>query len=118
MPGGSTIARGNMIMVQAIQATLMPAASVTAGASVTSTYTIANLAVGDMVDLYPQAIITAPLSFGAIWVSASNTLSVQWVNASASTSSASPTAVLFEMLVNRPENASLAGIANLPNGVY
>src|SRR5271168_5317296 len=107
MPGSSTLSRGNILMVLALQVTLTPAASVGAGLSVTSTYTIPNLAVGDMVDIYPQAAITAPLSFGAIWVSAANTLSVQWTNASAATSSASPTAVLCELLVNRAENVSL-----------
>jgi hypothetical protein len=117
MPGGNTLSHGNMLMVQGLNATLTPAASVGAGLSVTSTYTIPGLVMGDLMDLYFQAIITAPLAVGAVWVSAANTLSVQWINASASTSSASPTAVSTTVLVNRLENYSLGGQSGLPQAV-
>jgi hypothetical protein len=117
MPGGSTLPRGNMLMAQALNETITAAASVGAGASVTSTYTIPGLVMGDLIDLYFQAAITAPLAVGAVWVSAPNVLSVQWVNASASTSSGSPTAVVTTVLVNRIENYSLAGQSGLPSAV-
>jgi hypothetical protein len=113
MPGGTLSTIGNIQMLQAIQATITPAASVTAGASVTSTYTIAGLVVGDVIFPAFQAAITAPLSSDAIWVSASGVLSIQWTNASAGTSSASPTAILTVLLVCRPDRVA-QGIASYP----
>lgn len=107
MPGSSTIARGNLFVDAALSAVLTPAASVTAGASTTSTYSIQGLAVGDLIGFNPQGVITAPLAVGAVWVSAPNTLSVQWTNASAATSSASPAAVTVYINLSRPENFPL-----------
>lgn len=116
MPGGTSPPLGNVAMVQAIYASLTPAASVTAATSTTSTYTILGLFPGDMIDLYPQAALTALLSVGSVWVSALNTLSVQWVNSSASNSTASPTAIVFAVLVNRSQ-LSPYGVSNWPQAI-
>lgn len=101
MPGGFSNSGGNTWFSSAVYASLTPAASVSGASSSTSTYTINGLVVNDMIDLYPQAALQALLSLGSIWVSAANTLSVQWVNSSASTSSGSPAAINFIILVNR-----------------
>jgi hypothetical protein len=101
MPGGTNNCLGNMQMAQSMYASLTPAASVTSNTSTTSTYTIIGLITNDMIDLYPQSALTTLLAIGSVWVSAANTLSVQWINASGSNSTASPTAINFEIIVNR-----------------
>ena len=106
MPGASDISRGNLALDTALLVTITPAASVTTGASVTSTYSVIGIQPLDLIGFNPQGVITAPLSIGAVWVSAVNTLSVQWTNASAATSSASPAAVLCLLNVTRASNPS------------
>src|ERR1700748_254473 len=117
MPGGTLSTIGNIQMLQAIQASITPAASVTAGSSTTSTYTITGLNIGDAVLFCPQAALTNPLSADAIWVSAANALSIQWTNASAGTSSGSATAVTAILRIIRPDRVS-SGIASYPQGIY
>lgn len=116
MPGGTSPALGNMAMSQAIYAAITPAASVGGASTTTSTYTILGLAIGDLIDLYPQAALTTNLAMGAIWVSAVNTLSVQWINASASTSSASPASITFGIIVNRAQLGPF-GVTNWPQAI-
>ena len=116
MPGGSSPVLGNVAMCQAIYASITPAASVLTDVSVTSTYTILGLFVGDMIDLYPQAAVTTLLTIGAVWVSALNTLSVQWINSTGSTSTSSPTAITFAVLVNRSQ-LSPYGVSNWPQAI-
>jgi hypothetical protein len=116
MPGGTTLAYGNLAMMQAIYSSIAPAASVSGGSSSTSTYTILGLFIGDLIDIYPQAAIQTDLSIGAIWVSALNTLSVQWINSTSSTSSATPAALTCGLIVNR-SNLSPYGVANWPQAI-
>lgn len=116
MPGGTLPWLGNVAMGQVIQATITPAASVGGASSSTSTYTINGLVVGDAVLFCPQAAITGVLSADAIWVSAANTLSIQWSNASASTSSASPTALTCVLVVVRPSNV-YAGVSSYATSI-
>jgi hypothetical protein len=92
---------GNISVMMALYASLTPAASVTNASSTTSTYTINGLQPNDAIDIYPQAALTTALTIGAIWVSAANTLSVQWVNSTAGTSTGSPAAISFIIIVNR-----------------
>lgn len=106
MPGGSYVGLGNMVLGsgQSLYASLLPPATVTTNSSTTSTYTINGLAVNDMIDLYPQATLatsTTYLTVGSVWVSAANTLSVQWVNSTSASSSGTPSAIVFILLVNR-----------------
>ena len=104
MPGGSYSPQGNVLFQSAIFASLTPPATVTTNSSSTSTYTINGLAVNDMIDLYPQVTLatsTTYLTIGSVWVSAANTLSVQWVNSTSSSSSSSPSAINFQIIVNR-----------------
>ena|SRR5665213_3630753 len=116
MPGGSQFAAGNVQMLQAIYASITPAASILTNVSATSTYTILGLVIGDLIDLYPQAAVTTLLSVGAVWVSAANTLSVQWINSTGSTSTASPTAITCGLIVQR-SSLSAYGVANWPTAI-
>lgn len=116
MPGGTLPLIGNNYFCQSLVANLIPAATVTTDASITSTYTIKGLAVGDAVDLFPQAAVTTYLTIGAAWASAADTLSVQWVNSTGSSSTGSPTSIQFIVIVIRPSTA-YAGVANYPTNV-
>lgn len=117
MPGGTLSLIGNLSMAQAIYVSITPAASVTAASSTTSTYTIPGLVVGDGIVFCPQGALTTPLSADAAWVSAANTLSISWTNASAGTSSGSPSATNCLLIILRPERVAF-GLSQLPNGIY
>lgn len=115
MPGGSTPELGNTAFSQVILALITPAASVTAATSTTSTYTINGLTLGQLIVIAPQSAVQALLDIGAAWVSAANTLSIQWVNASASNSSASPTAIYCVLYVVQPTFVSYPLTTANPN---
>lgn len=118
MPGASLPSLGNNFISHSIFQSITPAASVGSASSATSTYTIPGLVVYDQIDLYPQAALQALLSLGSIWVSAANTLSIQWVNSSASTSSSSPAAVNCILMINRCTLAPFPlGSANWPTAL-
>jgi hypothetical protein len=116
MPGGTLPLIGNNAFCQSLVATITPAASVSSGTATTSTYTIKGLVVGDAILFCPQAPLTANLSADAFWVSAADTLSISWSNASSGTSSSSPTAVQSIIVVIRP-SLSYAGVASYPTSV-
>jgi hypothetical protein len=101
MPAGSNNPQGNVLFVTAIYQSITPAASVGNATYTTSTYTINGLVVNDIIDLYPQSALTTTLSIGSVWVGSANTLSVQWINSTAGSSSGSPAAISFIILVNR-----------------
>ena len=116
MPGGSQFPAGNVQMMQAIYASLTPAASILTDVSATSTYTILGLVVGDLIDIYPQGALTTLLSLGAVWVGSANTLIVQWINSTGSTSTASPAAIAFGIIVQR-SSLSAYGVTNWPTAI-
>jgi hypothetical protein len=116
MPGPATLAIGNVGINLIIYQSITPAASVTNASSTTSTYTIQGLLIGDCIDLYPQAALTTTLSIGSVWVSAANTLSVQWINSTAGTSTASPTAISIIIQVSRCELLPF-GYKNFPQAI-
>lgn len=119
MPGASTIALGNIAGNWALYASLLPPATVITNSSSTSTYTINGLLIGDCIDLYPQSTLatsTTYLTIGGCWVSANNTLSIQWVNSTSASSSDSPTAIPFIVQVSRPELLPY-GYKNFPTGI-
>ena len=113
MPGGTLPLIGNNALCQRVYASVTPAASISGAASSTSTYTIKGLVVGDATILCPQGALTNPLSADAVWVSAPDTLSISWTNASSSTSSSSPAATACVIIVIRPSNI-YAGVTNYP----
>ena len=119
MPGGSLSLIGNNLFQQTLYASIKPAASVTTNSSTVSTYTVKGLLPGDLIDLYPQANLatsTTYLTTGAIWVSAADTLSIQWVNSTSATSASAPTAVTFALCVVRPE-AIAGGVTTYPQAL-
>lgn len=119
MPGGSQIAPGNVAANFILYASIKPPATVVTNSSSVSTYTINGLLQGDCIDLYPQANLatsTTYLTIGGAWVSASNTLSIQWVNSTSASSSGSPTAVDFVVQVSRPDLLPY-GYKNYPQAV-
>ena len=116
MPGGTSPQLGNIAMGQILYASLTPAASILTDVSATSTYTINGLVIGDCIDLYPQAALTTLLTIGGAWVSSANTLSVQWVNSTGSTSTSSPTAITFAIQVTRCQLVAY-GVTNFPTSV-
>jgi hypothetical protein len=116
MSGGTLPLIGNNALCQSLYASLTPAATVTTDSSTTSTYTIHGLVVGDAVDIFPQAAVTTYLTIGAVWVSAADTLSIQWVNSTGSSSTSTPTAISCIVLVIRCSNI-YAGYANYPQNV-
>jgi hypothetical protein len=119
MPGGSFLAAGNVAGNFILYASITPAASVTTNSSTVSTYTVTGLLVGDCIDLYPQANLatsTTYLTVGAVWASASNTLSIQWVNSTSATSAAVPTAVPTVIQITRAEQTAF-GYKNYPQAL-
>jgi hypothetical protein len=111
----ATVQTGNGRFDTAIQFAVTPPISLAAGATVTSNYIIPGLLVGDIITECfqgAQPIATTTLS---IWVSAANTLSVQWFNSTAGTSTASPVAILTLIEVFRPEIIPVSG---LPSSVF
>jgi hypothetical protein len=119
MPGGSFSLIGNNLFQQTLYASIKPATSVSTDSSTTSTYTIQGLLPGDLIDLYPQSSLatsTTYLTVGAVWVSAPNTLSIQWVNSTSATSSSTPTAVNTAIGVCRPE-AIAGGVTTYPQAL-
>ena len=104
MPGGSLNPQGNIIFQTVIYASLIPASALATDSSSTQTYTINGLIPNDIVELFPQvslATSTTYLTIGSVWVSAANTLSVQWVNSTGSTSGTITTGVNFLLMVWR-----------------
>ena len=116
MSGGTLPLIGNNALCQSLYASLTPAATVTTDSSTTSTYTIHGLQVGDAVDIFPQGAGQALLTIGSVWVSAADTLSVQWVNSTGSSSSGTPAAIGCIIVVIRCSNI-YAGYANYPTNV-
>jgi len=106
MPGNSDVASGGVAFNEILYASITPPATVLTNSSSVSTYTINGILQGDCIDLYPQsnlATSTTYLTVGAVWCSAANTLSVQWVNSTSASSSGSPTAVPCVLQVTRPK---------------
>lgn len=119
MPGATLNALGNVSFNMLIYANILPPATVTTDSSVTSTYTINGLLIGDCIDLYPQSTLatsTTYLTVGGVWVSAANTLSVQWVNSTSASSSGTPTAIPCIVQVTRADLLPF-GYKNLPQAL-
>jgi hypothetical protein len=112
----ATISTGNGRFDTAIQFPITPPVSLAAGATVTSTYTIPGLAVGDIVTECFQSALPIATTTLSIWVSAPNVLSIQWFNSTAGASTGSPVAIQTVFEIFRPE--VLPVIGNLPASVF
>jgi hypothetical protein len=115
MPSAS-LQTGNGRFDTAIQFNITPPVSLAAGATVTSTYTIPGLAIGDIVTECFQSAQPVATTTLSIWVSAANTLSVQWFNSTLAASSASPVAITTLFEVFRPE--VLPVLSQLPSSIF
>ena len=113
MPGGSTLQRGNEIFDQMVYSSAVTFPTLAANASSTTAITVNGVAVGDLVSWNMQAP-PAHLTIDNVYVSAANTLQVQWGTDATGVTGAT-VAVLWSFC--RGENVSLGGLASLPNGI-
>ena len=104
MPGPATVTRGNIGLEMLLSAILTPP-NVAANTTAVQTYTIQGLNLYDFIEMNQLSHIVG-LSIGNCWVSATNTLSVQFVNSTGSAINSSP-ATQFILNVDRSENGYL-----------
>lgn len=114
MPGSTTIQRGNELLDMLVYSAAVAFPTLAANASSTTAVTVQGAAVGDLVSWNMQAP-AAHLTIDNVYVSAPNTLQVQWGTDGTGVTGATVN-VLWSFC--RGENVSLGGIASLPNGVY
>lgn len=113
MPGPTTVVRGNVALEMVLLLTLSTP-SVGGNTSVVQTYTVNGLQLNDFVEINQQSHIVG-LTIANCWVSAANTLSIQFANVTASTIGVQ-TGVQYIVNVDRIENASL-GQSAYPNQI-
>ena len=100
----TTCARGNILYNFLVYPSLTPTA-ITASTTAVQTFTIPGLAVNDSVSVNSQAAQTTGVSVINTWVSAANTLSVQFANAN--TASATPYVGTYILACDRLEGTVL-----------
>jgi hypothetical protein len=110
MPAGNRSSLGNELFEQAMYVTGVTFPTLAANASSTTAVTLNGVLPGDAVTWNMQAP-AAHLTIDNIYVSAANTLQIQWGTDGTGVTGASNLNVL--MTVARPENSSL-GITALP----
>lgn len=88
MPGPSDRPMGNAALIMCLQESLTPP-NVNANMTAVQTYTINGLLLNDVIDLNQLSHVVG-LSVGNVWVSAANTLSVQFVNSTGSPINSTP----------------------------
>jgi hypothetical protein len=96
----STIGRGNILYDGMLQVTLTPV-SVAASTAVEQNFTIQGLQVNDFVDVNCNSAQTAGLSIGNARVSAANTLTLEFSNATAG--ALTPASAVYNINVLRAE---------------
>jgi len=114
MPGASDRPMGNVALNMLLSASLTPP-NVPANSTVVQTYTVTGVQLNDGLE-FNQLSHVAGLSIGNMWVSAANTISVQYVNST--TSAINGTAAQSYILAVTRANPTLsaAGYA-LPTGI-
>jgi hypothetical protein len=113
MPGPTSIVRGNVSLEMVMLLTLNTP-SVGANTSVVQTYTVNGLLPNDFVEINQQSHIVG-LTIANCWVSAVNTLSIQFANVTGATIGVQ-TGVQYIVNVDRIENSSL-GSSAFPNQI-
>jgi hypothetical protein len=114
MPGAADISRGNVGLQTVLQESLTPP-NVAANATVLQTYTINGVLVNDMLE-FNQLSHVAGLLVGNMWVSAANTISVQFVNTTTSPINSTP-AQSFLIMVTRGNPILAAGGYSFPTAI-
>jgi hypothetical protein len=114
MPGSSTLLRGNGIFLQCLYLTVTPP-TVTTAVITPQNVTVPGLAVGDIIGLNMTSATSTLILAASGYVSAANTLTLNWTSEGATVSGAA--AQTFLVSVIRPENVSDGGVALLPNAI-
>lgn len=115
MPVATRAALGNEVFDTIIYLPLTTVPNVPASSTTTQVITVSGVFPGDVISWNQQSNV-AGLAIENVWVSAINTLTFVWSNATTSAingTAAQP--VLLEVV--RPENAAL-GIATLPSFIF
>jgi hypothetical protein len=99
----TTILRGNILNSFLVFPSLTPSA--VSGTQATQTFTIAGLQVNDFVNVTFNGAQTTGVGIANVWVSAANTLSIQFTNGTGS--SATPAAGTYILGVDRLEGQIL-----------
>lgn len=115
MPGSSTVQRGNALFEQAYSLTITPPATITTAVITQQNVTIPGLNVGDLVSWNMTTFTSNLLSVTNMYVSAANTLTINWSTEGATVSGAAAQSFVIGIL--RPENASLGPIPSLLTGI-
>ena len=100
----TTCARGNILYNFLVYPSLTPTA-ITASTTAVQTFNIPGLAVNDSVSATTPAAQTTGITVANTWVSAANTLSIQFVNAN--TASATPYVGTYILACDRLEGTIL-----------
>lgn len=116
MPGGSTATRGNELFSQMLYLPSITVPSVTTLITVTQTYTVNGVQVGDLLSWNIQGAGVSGLAITNMWVSAVNTISAYWYNGTAGTLGGTTANLLLE--VTRPENVVDGGVTVLPSTIF
>jgi hypothetical protein len=117
MPGSATALRGNNIFMQSLYVALVAVpATVTASDTVNSTLTVNGVQVGDLVIANLQST-TAGLFIAGAFVSANNTITIQWGNVTVADITATA-AQPVQFAILRPENVAESGQTALPSTVF
>jgi hypothetical protein len=99
----STISRGNILKQFILQPTLTPT-TVTASAAAEQNFTVIGLLLGDVVEVNSNTAHTGPISIGNCRVSATNTLTIQFVLAG--TVNTTPASGVYSIIVSRIEGTA------------
>jgi hypothetical protein len=110
----SDISRGNQSIDTLFYSPAVTFPTLATNASSTTAVTIPGLVVGDFISWNMQAP-PAHLTIDNVYVSAANTLQVQWGTDATGVTGAT-VAVSWELC--RSPQVALGGLASLPNGIY
>ena len=114
MPSASEISRGNQSIDTLFYTPAVTFPTLAANASSTTAITVPGILVGDFISWNMQAP-PAHLTIDNVYVSAPNTLQVQWGTDATGVTGATVN-VLWELC--RAPQAGYGGLASLPNGIY
>lgn len=113
MPGGSAVASGNELIDQLIYITVTPSATITTAVITAQAVTVPGLVIGDLISWNMLTSTSTLLSVTNMYVSAANTLTINWSTEGATISNAAAQNFLLEVV--RP---NIVPYTALPNGIY
>lgn len=113
MPGGSAVAGGNELFNQMVYITVTPPATVTTAVITQQNVTVNGLVLGDIISWNMLTFTSTLLSVTNMYVSAANTLTINWSTEGATISGAAAQNFLLEVV-----RATIVPYTALPNGIY